>query len=53
MEIVRYINGVTVSEKELSRVKTVTREMTEAVNKARGRVQNGVLSVTNEAKTDG
>ncbi len=53
MEIVRYINGVTVSEKELSNVKAVTPEMTEAVNEARRRAQNGVLSVTNEAKTDG
>ena len=51
MEIVRYVNGVTVSEKELSNVRTVTREMTEAVNEARRRAENGVISVT--AKTDG
>lgn len=53
MEIVRYINGVTVSEKELSLVKTVTREMTEAVNEARRRAESGATLVGSEVKTDG
>ncbi len=53
MEITRYINGVSVSEKELSRAKTVTREMTEAVNEARRRAQNGTQSTANEVKTNG
>ena len=53
MEIVRYINGISVSEKELSRVKTVTPEMTEAVNEARRRVQSSVISANDNVKTDG
>lgn len=53
MEIVRYINGVSVSEKELSRAKIVTREMTEAVNEARRRAQNVAQSTVNAEKTDG
>ncbi len=37
MEFVRYLNGVTVSEKELNSVKIVTPEIAEAVNEVRRR----------------
>ncbi|MBQ8254107.1 MAG: hypothetical protein IJY94_01225 [Clostridia bacterium] len=53
MEIVRYINGVSVSEGELSNVKAVTREMTEAVNEARRRVEGSAISASEKVKTDG
>ena len=53
MEIVRYINGVTVSEKELAMVKAVTPEMTEAVNEARRRAENGLISSVSAVKTNG
>ena len=53
MEITRYINGVTVSEKELSNLKAITPEMTEAVNGARRRATNGAVSVVTVQKADG
>ena len=52
MEITRYINGVTVSEKELSNLKAITPEMTEAVNEARRRAQTSASTVK-ITKTDG
>ena len=37
MEFVRYLNGVAVSEKELTSVKIITPEITDAVNEVRRR----------------
>ena len=48
MEIIRHINGVSVSESELTNIKTVTPEITEAVNEVRRRAENGVISPTSE-----
>lgn len=52
MEIVRYVNGVSVSEKELSAVKAVTPEMTAAVNEARRRAKGGVEGSEDGVKND-
>lgn len=42
MEFVRYVNGVTVSEKELNAVKIITPEISEAVNEVRRRASESV-----------
>ena len=44
MEFVRYLNGVTVSEKELTSVKIITPEITDAVNEVRRRASENSIS---------
>ncbi len=54
MEIIRYLNGVTVSDKELKTVKIITPEIAEAVNEVRRRAsENGVLDKVMPQKVDG
>lgn len=43
MEFIRYLNGVTVSEKELTSVKIITPEITDAVNEVRRRASENVI----------
>ena len=44
MEIQRYLNGVPISERELSQVATATPELTAAVREANKRLRQGGLS---------
>ena len=54
MEFVRYVNGVTVSEKELNTVKIITPEITEAVNEVRRRAEeNGIIDRIMPQRNDG
>lgn len=54
MEFVRYLNGVTVSEKELTSVKIITPEITNAVNEVRRRAsESGKNDAVMTQKLDG
>ncbi|MBQ7780156.1 MAG: hypothetical protein IJ404_06640 [Clostridia bacterium] len=54
MEFVRYLNGVTVSEKELTSVKVITPEIAEAVNEVRRRTsQNSITDKVIPTRHDG
>ena len=54
MEFVRYLNGVTVSEKELNSVKIITPEITDAVNEVRRRAsENEIPDKSMTQKFDG
>ncbi len=54
MEFIRYLNGVTVSEKELTSVKIITPEIAEAVNEVRRRAsENGIYDKVMPQKLDG
>ena len=54
MEFIRYLNGVTVSEKELTSVKIITPEITDAVNEVRRRAsENGIPDKIMTQKLDG
>ena len=54
MEFIRYLNGVTVSEKELTSVKIITPEITDAVNEVRRRAsENGINDKSMTQKLDG
>ncbi len=54
MEFVRYLNGVTVSEKELTSVKIITPEIADAVNEVRRRAsENGILDKVMPLRDDG
>lgn len=54
MEFVRYLNGITVSEKELTSVKIITPEITDAVNEVRRRAsENAIPDKSMTQKLDG
>ncbi len=54
MEINRYLNGVTVSEKELKKVKVLTPEIEKAVNEVRRRAEViGAISAVKPERSDG
>ncbi len=54
MEIIRYLNGVTVGEKELKTVKIITPEIAEAVNEVRRRAsEKGMLDKIMPQKVNG
>ena len=53
MEIKRYVNGRTVSEKELHLMKITTPEMTDAVNEVRRRTVITQSENTPRVRTDG
>ncbi len=53
MEIVRYLNGLQVSENELSQIKAVTPEMAEAVNEVRRRAADETKSAVKPERSEG